>query len=398
MNDTSPIKHYGFAQIPRQILRGEKYRKKLSLAEKGLYTCLKDICGETGECFYSLRNLAIEIGTSASTLTRLIPTLRDTGLIYAEKKIRGTGENKHEIWHIRIANIWEENDALYKPQECFKMEQSSVSNRNNVSDASISVSEGNENGSSDPSLFQNETALFQNETKIVSFCLPNNNNINNNNLNNITVLRTADEPTASQPTIFSSETREPEEEIKSFSPESEAPTAEGNTPQTAKRSTKKKSSNGENPKQKELPHQEEPHISGKAKEVWDLWLKMPWNKLRPPLTETAAKHCENLATVDITETILWEIIRYIRDNDNNGYYKKRAIQLGDLVREYPKWSNAQHTQKLTVPQQGILTQDEKDFRNWLVTQPMEERPKILKKRREARIAAQTQAQEAINAK
>lgn len=40
---------------------------------------------------------------------------------------------------------------------------------------------------------------------------------------------------------------------------------------------------------------------------------------------------------------------------------------------------------------SILTQEEKDFRKWLVTQPQEERPKILKARREARLAAQVQA-------
>lgn len=40
---------------------------------------------------------------------------------------------------------------------------------------------------------------------------------------------------------------------------------------------------------------------------------------------------------------------------------------------------------------SILTQEEKDFRKWLVSQPQEERPKILKARREARLAAQAQA-------
>lgn len=40
---------------------------------------------------------------------------------------------------------------------------------------------------------------------------------------------------------------------------------------------------------------------------------------------------------------------------------------------------------------SILTQEEKDFRKWLVSQPKEERPKILKARREARLAAQAQA-------
>src|SRR5947209_12599749 len=137
---TQPPRHYGFAQVPRQVLRGEKYKtgdKELSLIEKGLYSCLKDICGETGECFFSQRNLAAEIGTSASTLTRYIPKLRDKGLIYAEMKSHNSRDNNHKIWHIRIVDIWQENDALYE-------KQSFVADRNKATNASTSVSNRNE--------------------------------------------------------------------------------------------------------------------------------------------------------------------------------------------------------------------------------------------------------------
>lgn len=147
---TQVIRHYGFAQVPRLVLRGEKYKKKLSLAEKGLYACLKDICGESGECYFVLRNLSEEIGTSTSTLSRFIPVLRDKGVISAEKKLRGKGSNKHEVWHIRIVDVWIENDSLYRPVDtvqpdtCSNMKQTSVSNRNNSRSNVHSVSNGND--------------------------------------------------------------------------------------------------------------------------------------------------------------------------------------------------------------------------------------------------------------
>jgi len=228
MDNNTPTKHYGFAQVPRMVLRGQKYKKKLSLAEKGLYACLKDICGEKGECYFSLRHLAEEIDTSASTLTRYIPELRDKGLIYAEKKIRGTGENKHEIWHIRIVDIWKENDALYKTQDCSDLKQSSVSNCNE-----------------DTGLFQNETEVFQNETKIVSFCLPNNNNSNNNQSNDTreyVASETAPLPPvasatpsldlSSQSSLFSSEETKPQEKTTSKRKRTEASSETKRPPET----------------------------------------------------------------------------------------------------------------------------------------------------------------------
>ncbi len=98
MMQVTAVRHHGFAQVPRLITRGTY--KTLSLIEKGLYTCLKDICGDAGECFYTLRSLAKEINTSISTLSRYIPRLVKAGLIIAQKKIQA--KNKHEVYHIQI--------------------------------------------------------------------------------------------------------------------------------------------------------------------------------------------------------------------------------------------------------------------------------------------------------
>ena len=111
-------KHYGFCLVPRLVMRQPRFAT-LPETAKWLYVCLKDICGETekGECFYSLRNLEGLIHMSISTLSRSIHKLVGAGLILADK----LGAKGREVFHIKIVNIWQENDATYR--ECFKTKQ-----------------------------------------------------------------------------------------------------------------------------------------------------------------------------------------------------------------------------------------------------------------------------------
>ena len=55
---------------------------------------------------------------SISTLSRSIHKLAAAGLILADK----VGAKGREVFHIKIVNIWQENDATYR--ECFKTKQS----------------------------------------------------------------------------------------------------------------------------------------------------------------------------------------------------------------------------------------------------------------------------------
>ena len=110
-----PKREFGFyATIPR-IVR-IKY-KALSHAEKWLYVCLKDLCGDKGTCFRTLRTLSEETDVSTGSLSKMIPNLHKYGLIHAEKKRRT--ESGKEIWHISIVDIWDEN-----AKACSKNEQS----------------------------------------------------------------------------------------------------------------------------------------------------------------------------------------------------------------------------------------------------------------------------------
>lgn len=109
-----PKQDWGFYAVTPRIVR-TKY-KDLSHSEKWLYTCLKDLCGDKGSCFRSLRSLSEETDISTGSLSKMIPHLHEVGLIHAEKKKRtATGK---EIWHITIVDIWQEN-----ARDCSKNEQ-----------------------------------------------------------------------------------------------------------------------------------------------------------------------------------------------------------------------------------------------------------------------------------
>jgi hypothetical protein len=124
-------------------------------------------------------------------------------LITAEKKIRSV--NKHEVFHIRIVSIWEENDTLYRPLDTkngFTEKQIIVSDRNNsdvdtkiVSDRNTSVSDRNKNNDA-----QAQDCFYLND-RIRS---------NNNNLNEEDLYVNAD---ALTPTPFSENENETQSQL-----------------------------------------------------------------------------------------------------------------------------------------------------------------------------------------
>jgi len=97
-----------FAMVPR-IVRLQYI--DLSHAEKWLYTCLKDLCGDKGACFRTLQTLHEETGISVSSLKTMIPNLKKSGIIQAEKRARGIGGK--DLWHITMVDLWEENSKQY---------------------------------------------------------------------------------------------------------------------------------------------------------------------------------------------------------------------------------------------------------------------------------------------
>jgi hypothetical protein len=120
-----PKLDFGFYAVVPRIVRTQ--HKDLSHAAKWLYVCLKDLCGDKGTCFRTLRSLEEETDISTGSLSRMIPELHKAGLIHAEKKRRSA--HGKEVWHISIVDIWQEN-----AKACSKNEQSPdvVQNLNDV--------------------------------------------------------------------------------------------------------------------------------------------------------------------------------------------------------------------------------------------------------------------------
>src|SRR6266567_5632441 len=106
-----------YARVPRIVRTGYT---ELSHAEKWLYTCLRDLCGEAGECWRSLRALAKETGISIASLSSMIPHLAQVGLIDAMKK---------STWFIKIKNIWQ---AKRSTVQKLNTQQQSVQKMNKV--------------------------------------------------------------------------------------------------------------------------------------------------------------------------------------------------------------------------------------------------------------------------
>ena len=108
--------HYGYARMPRIIRKGYK---ELTNMQKLLYIYLRDLCGEHGTCYRSLRALAEETDFSTGYLSESIPLLVQAGLIIADKK-KHNGQ-KWEVWHISIVDIWEKNAQFIQGESVHAM-------------------------------------------------------------------------------------------------------------------------------------------------------------------------------------------------------------------------------------------------------------------------------------
>ncbi len=138
MTKRDPNIDYGFHAVVPRIVRTDY--KDVTPHQKWLYVCLKDLCGDTGTCYRTLRALSEETGISTGLLSESVPVLHKVGLIHAEKKKRSTGGK--EVWHITIVDIWGANAKEYptkkrshSEQECSPDEQTSE----NVQDVNENV-------------------------------------------------------------------------------------------------------------------------------------------------------------------------------------------------------------------------------------------------------------------
>lgn len=103
----NPKQEWGFYACTPRIVRTQY--KQLSHTEKWLYVCLKDLCGDRGMCYRTLKVLSEETDLSTGNLSTGIRNLHEAGLIHAEKKRRTNNPTGKEVWHITIVDIWQAN-------------------------------------------------------------------------------------------------------------------------------------------------------------------------------------------------------------------------------------------------------------------------------------------------
>ena len=311
-----PKQDWGFYAVTPRIVRTQY--KDLSHAEKWLYTCLKDLCGDKGSCFRSLRSLSEETDISIASLSKMIPHLHSKGLIHAEKKRRSASGK--EVWHISIVDIWQENAKYCK--DCSKNEQSHEE---------------------DTEVVQNMNKVVQNMNDVPPDCSKYERGCSNFSDRSITSKdKESEEYKCEEESIASETATLSSAPIVAPSPSSLSCLSSEET--KAKASSKKK--------EKVIPPKKaELIISDKARAVWNIWCSMPWNKdVQPKLSETAARHCETLANAEITEDIMFKVKNFAtsKKNDVKGFYQGKAWQLGNVVAEYPKWKSAQMDEESNV--------------------------------------------------
>jgi DNA-binding transcriptional regulator GbsR (MarR family) len=136
----NPKVEWGYYAMTPRIVRTQY--KQLSHTEKWLYVCLKDLCGDRGTCYRTLKVLSQETDLSTGNLSTGIRNLHAAGLIHAEKKRRSNNPTAKEVWHITIVDIWQAN-----VEECsnFERPDDNVQNLNdNVQELNHNVQNMNE--------------------------------------------------------------------------------------------------------------------------------------------------------------------------------------------------------------------------------------------------------------
>lgn len=164
----NPDVDWGFhIRTPRIVRTGYKH---LTHAQKWLYVCLKDLCGDTGTCYRSLRALSEETDMSTGLLSESIPVLHNAGLIHATMKKRSTGGKA--VWHISIVDIWQANAQAHPTkrsqneptheEECSECEQTITDTDINVQNVNENVQNVNKN-TEERSFSERECSFYETE-------------------------------------------------------------------------------------------------------------------------------------------------------------------------------------------------------------------------------------------
>src|SRR6266571_498604 len=325
VQETQEKEDIGFyARVPRIVRTGYQ---ELSHAEKWLYTCLRDLCGEAGECWRSLRALAKETGISIASLSSMIPHLEKVGLIDAVKK---------STWFIKIKNIWQANKEY-----CSKIEHSTAKcseNEQGVQKMNADCSE-NEQGCSNFVTKEDITKKIESEedntkkdissTSVDDALPPYSDGLKPRN--SILSGWLADISLMDDAFLAEMEKMLPPEDVST----PVIPTVDNDTsyPIASPKATRKKAS-----KPKPEPAAPTIQLTEQQQAFWLLWCDIWFNQDIPPeLNETAYKHVKKLAPLVKTKEQLEDLIKHARVEMEASGFKRKVVHLGNLVNSYPGW-------------------------------------------------------------
>ena len=338
---------WGFYAITPRIVR--THYKELSHTEKWLYTCLKDLCGDKGTCFRSLRSLEEETDISIASLSKMIPHLHSAGLIHAEKKRRSASGK--EIWHISIIDIWQKNSEYCA--DCSKNKQTQndevvvVQNLNNdvqkMNNTPGDCSE-NERGCSN---FSDRRITIKN----------NNNEEYLSKEENTTHMPTGNASTLADISLDAllaeverrqhtpAGTDAPDPGVDASKSIDTPPIAES-TPTDAPTEKKEETTPGARSKLSLVPASEpvKPKRAKAQKQavtltteeqtVYDFYCHLWFVAVPPPITETVKGHCHALVPYIKTQEDMDSLEKVARQNNT---FKSKVLYLGNLVNCINAW-------------------------------------------------------------
>lgn len=331
---------FGYARMPRIIRKGFKNLSKL---QKLLYIYLRDLCGEIGTCYRSVRTLAEETDFSTGYVSENIPKLRAAGLIVAEKLKRF--ERGWPVWHIRIVDIWPKNAAFLRgncsPDE--QNEQNSEENQGNHDqnrsrgeqnppNGDETVHDVNTNCSPDEQNSQNRSQDEQNQQNcshhpdLIRIITSENSFMNKNPVSEIT---------ASNDAHHSAPSLSHEKNDASFSspPPPPAPVADTGKGEQGKQGRPGKQER--EPTIKELFERLSPEMKALTQNAIHEWQSIFSYPI--PVTDTTLKHGMTLAGFvpqpgEIAACRLW-----MYETDETNWYTKRGMHFGDVAREFERF-------------------------------------------------------------
>lgn len=75
--------------------------------EKALWSAIKEVAGEEGECYLSIEQLAALSDMSTGKVSQSIPRMIEAGLLKGE--VRQDDGYPQAVWHLSTLNLWKEN-------------------------------------------------------------------------------------------------------------------------------------------------------------------------------------------------------------------------------------------------------------------------------------------------